>query len=78
MNTVNSEIFDTCSDIDQPNIISNSYSIDGFMNDNFQYDSPYKITFARGSNSPITTSNNSDNNSDDDSENLDNRNGIKR
>jgi hypothetical protein len=78
VNTVNSEIFDTCSDIDQPNIISNSYSIDGFMNDNFQYDSPYKITFARGSNSPITTSNNSDNNSDDDSENLDNRNGIKR
>jgi len=31
-------------------------------NDDFM-DSPYKITFARGSNSPITTSDNSDNNS---------------
>jgi hypothetical protein len=48
------------------------------MTDNFQYDSTYKITFVRGSNSPITTSNNSDNNSDDDSENIDNRNAIKR
>jgi len=79
MNTVNNDIFDACSDIDESNYnITNSYSIDGFMNDNFQYDSTYKITFARGSNSPITTSNNSDNNSDDDSENIDNRNAIKR
>jgi len=72
---------DICSDIDQSNYeVNKSYSIDGFMND-FQYDSPYKITFVRGSNSPITTSNNSDNNSDidnSDSENIDNRNAIKR
>jgi len=80
VNTVNNDIFDSRSEIDQSNydIISSSYSIDGFMNDNFQFDSPYKITFARGSNSPITTSNNSDNNSDDGSENVDNPNVIKR
>jgi hypothetical protein len=34
--------------------------------ENFQYDSPYKIAFARGSNSPITTSNNSENDSEND------------
>jgi len=79
MNTANNDIFDTCSDIDESNYnITNSYSIDGFMTDNFQYDSTYKITFARGSNSPITTSNNSDNNSDDDCETIDNRSAIKR
>ena len=81
---INNNVYDSCSDIDQSNYnLSNSNSIDGFMNDNFQYDSPYKITFVRGSNSPITTSNNSDNNSDSDndnsdSENIDSRNAIKR
>ena len=75
----------TCLDIDQSNYdVHKSYSIDGFMNDNFQYDSPYKITFVRGSNSPITTSNNSENDNSDsendnsDSGNTDNRNAIKR
>ena len=77
-------LYDNSSD--QSNYeISNSYSIDVFMNDQFQYESPYKITFMRGSNSPITTSNNSDNSdnnenndSDSDNENIDNRNAIKR
>ena len=80
MNTTNNRAYDTSSDIDQSNYeISNSYSIDGFMNENFQYDSPYKITFVRGSNSPITTSNNSENNdSDNESEYIDTRNAIKR
>jgi len=32
MNTVNNDIFDACSDIDESNYnITNSYSIDGFM-----------------------------------------------
>jgi len=78
----NNNAYDTCLDIDQSDYeVHKSYSIDGFINDNFQYDSPYKITFVRGSNSPITTSNNSDNNSDNDnsdSENIDSRNTIKR
>jgi hypothetical protein len=78
----NNNAYDTCLDIDQSDYeVHKSYIIDGFINDNFQYDSPYKITFVRGSNSPITTSNNSDNNSDNDnsdSENIDSRNTIKR
>jgi hypothetical protein len=81
---INNNAYDSCLDIDQSHYdVNKSYSIDGFINDNFQYDSPYKITFVRGSNSPITTSNNSDNNSDSDNdnsdnENTDNRNAIKR
>jgi len=50
---------------DSDSFIMNNNSIDSF-NENFQYDSSYKISFARGSNSPITTSNNSDNDSEND------------